>query len=270
MSPIEYLKVNSNWLKDVSTLVLTTTGTIIAILTYKRAKATIFQPKRVEVIKIQSQILIDFLSSFTTDGNSLDKAIDYFNLLYYNFNLVLRKLNIKEIEQNSEIYKELNLKIGGWYEADMSGIYDSALIEGSLEDYDEIYSDEALGGSPTEQLINEIYLDQLFVSKKHSLFVKKLRDICNNPFLPNEILDVARQIGENMTSNFHVLLKGILIEKILPIKQSNSQTGSTNAVPNLDYIDIWNEFETKRIKHNEDYMLLRKKIREHLRIDDKW
>ena len=58
---IEYLKNNISWLKDLFTLIFAGTGTIVAILTYRRARATVLQPKRTEVTKVQTQILIDFL-----------------------------------------------------------------------------------------------------------------------------------------------------------------------------------------------------------------
>ncbi|MCW3789833.1 hypothetical protein [Plebeiibacterium sediminum] len=58
---IDYIKENINWLKDLFTLIFAGTGTVVAILTYRRARATILQPIRTEVIKKQSEILTKLL-----------------------------------------------------------------------------------------------------------------------------------------------------------------------------------------------------------------
>ena len=53
---LEFLKSNISWIKDVFVVVLTSVATVIAILTYLRAKETILQPVRTEVIKRQTEI----------------------------------------------------------------------------------------------------------------------------------------------------------------------------------------------------------------------
>lgn len=82
---IAYLKENSSWIRDIGTLILTGTATVLAILTYRRAKATILQPKRTEVIKIQSQVLVDFLKSISENGNNIDSSLDYMGVFNCNF-----------------------------------------------------------------------------------------------------------------------------------------------------------------------------------------
>lgn len=51
---IDGIKVHIGWIKDLVTSALAIAATIIAILTYRRARATILQPIRTEVIKKQS------------------------------------------------------------------------------------------------------------------------------------------------------------------------------------------------------------------------
>jgi len=74
---MEIFKENLIWIKDFATIAFYAIGAAVAILTYHRAKATVLQPKRTEVIKIQTQILTDFLSSFNSDGHNLDSSLDY-------------------------------------------------------------------------------------------------------------------------------------------------------------------------------------------------
>ena len=60
---IDFIKENISWLKDLFTLLFVGTGTVVAILTYRRARATILQPIRTEVIKKQSEILSSVMST---------------------------------------------------------------------------------------------------------------------------------------------------------------------------------------------------------------
>ena len=60
---MDYIKDNINWLKDLFTLIFAGTMTVVAILTYRRARATILQPIRTEVIKKQSEILSSLINS---------------------------------------------------------------------------------------------------------------------------------------------------------------------------------------------------------------
>ena len=60
---ISYIKDNIPWIKDIFTLILVATATIISIFTYRRARATILQPIRNEVIKKQIDRQMDRLAT---------------------------------------------------------------------------------------------------------------------------------------------------------------------------------------------------------------
>ena len=76
-SVFEFVKNNISWIKDILWVLFTLIATIIAILTYKRAKSSILQPIRTETIKKQSVWLEDILKFIRND-------VDYYELLELN------------------------------------------------------------------------------------------------------------------------------------------------------------------------------------------
>lgn len=137
-----FLQNNSSWIKDIFTIIFAATGTWIAILSYKRAKSTIFQPKRTEVAKIQTTILSDFLALFTSDGNSIDRAVDYSNIYKYNVDMALRDYDLADIDKISEKYVEYEQNIDGWFQFLENDIYDFIMVEGNIADYDNLIFDK--------------------------------------------------------------------------------------------------------------------------------
>ncbi len=52
-------------------IIFTLIATVIAVLTYKRARYTILQPLRSEVIKRQADLLIEIMEAFSDDDQLL-------------------------------------------------------------------------------------------------------------------------------------------------------------------------------------------------------
>jgi len=103
---IEYIKENIGWLKDVFTLLFAGTGTIVAILTYRRARATVLQPIRTEVIKKQSETLSRFIQIIKNYNYSFEEGLDYINLVQTNVIMTLTDYGFVFKE-----HKELSEKI---------------------------------------------------------------------------------------------------------------------------------------------------------------
>jgi hypothetical protein len=274
---IEFLQQNSSWLKDIFTIFFTATGSLIAILSYRRAKSTIFQPKRTEVTKKQTEILSEFLSVYTNDGNTIDKAVDYINLFSYNVDLTLRDYNLSDLKKITEKYVEYEQNIGGWTQFLEADIYDFVNIEGNIKDYDllifEKNNRERQKYYEANAKLGEVTIYRIFYTKKHFEFIKKLKDLSNNPFLPKDIQDVAKQIGQNITLNLHYNLRAILKRLVIELYKAHEDKNSDNyeiLSEKFRYETLWRIFETERKQHNEDYELLKKKIRKHLMIDEKW
>lgn len=96
---IDYIKENISWIKDLFTLLFVGTGTVVAILTYRRAKATILQPIRTEVIKKQSELLSKLLQTLSDNDQSFEVGLDYVSLVQINVILTLRDFGFVFKEQ---------------------------------------------------------------------------------------------------------------------------------------------------------------------------
>ena len=170
MCIIEYLRENSNWIKDISTVIFTGTATVLAILTFIRAKATILQPKRTEVTKKQTEIISDFLTQTSENGDSLDTGLDYINLLNYNVDLALRDYGLIDIDKNSDKYKDYEQNIAGWIQFLDGDIFDYYFSKGSILDYDRLLFEPDNRIRPkyyySKALKGEVEIHRIFYTKR--------------------------------------------------------------------------------------------------------
>lgn len=248
---IQYLKSNLNWIKDLFTLIFTGTATVLAILTYRRAKATVLQPKRTELIKIQTHALVEFLKSFSENGNNIDSSLDYITVFRYSFYLTLWNANILELEKDSETYIQMNDNFGGWYiltDTNPSGL---AQIRGNLDDYFTLFA--------TEEKRKQRPI--LVLTKKSMAFINILKNMANDPFMPNEIVQMIDKIIENLYYNFF---------EIIPSKFEMLDFDTLANEQEIRVTPYFEDFEKSRRHHIDDYKKLRQKIRDYLGIEEKW
>lgn len=81
---LQFIKNNIAWVQSFLSIIFTFVATVVSILTYKRAKATVLQPIRNDVIK-KAEILQDLLKFLRSE-------IDYFSILSINVILYLDEL----------------------------------------------------------------------------------------------------------------------------------------------------------------------------------
>lgn len=277
MSIIDYIKDNSSWIKDVSTVILTATGTVLAILTYLRAKATIFQPKRTEVIKKQTEILSDFLTLISDNENSIDNGLDYVNIFNYNIDLALRDYGLIDIPVDSKKYKDWEIDIAGWIQFLENDIYKYVFIKGNIDDYDRLFfeKDERLRQKhyAIKAMNKQVVIHRIFFTERHANFYKKLRDFWNNPFLTEEMHDIANEIGKNIHLNLHFDLKTILkklVEEYSKAIIEKKPPSEEILTEKFRHETLFRVFEKERKKHDKDYDVLKSIIRKHLMIDKSW
>ncbi len=110
---IDYIKGNISWLKDVFTLFFVGTGTVVAILTYRRARATILQPIRTEVIKKQTELLSKLLHTLSNNNQSFEVGLDYVNLVQINVMLTLRDFGFV-FKGHNETIEKIKDSVAGW------------------------------------------------------------------------------------------------------------------------------------------------------------
>ncbi|MCR6642111.1 MAG: hypothetical protein NVV82_24780 [Sporocytophaga sp.] len=140
---IDYIKENISWLKELFTLLFVGTGTLVEILTYRRARATILQPIRTEVIKKQSELLSKLLQTLSDNNQSFKVGLDYVNLVQINVMLTLRDFGFvfKEHKEFLEIIKD---SVVGWTHCGRANVLKDVEIIGAFTDASEKKKGERL------------------------------------------------------------------------------------------------------------------------------
>lgn len=271
---IDFIKNNISWIKDVFTIVLTITTTIVAYLAYKRARATVLQPIRNEVIKKQVEILTEVLSFLSSQNYSTKELFDYWGLVSLNIDVYLNDVGMKVL--NLDKKTEVNEKIMGWIlfydDSDKSNF---VYIIGNLDDFQdtlEFVDNE----SRQKKLMNLIEnknlngLSVLYFTKHYFESYEKISKYSENPLLPKDIIKYLMQLKYDGKLNLLLNLE----ETVLTHLREYNQLVNDNNI-NYDTVSSLNRkshmnFEQQRFKHKDTILLLKSSIRKHLRIDEKW
>lgn len=163
---------NIDWIKDIITTLFSITAIIITVLTYRRARHTILQPIRSEVIKKQTQILIDILEFINDNSSNAKMLFDYNNLMSINEELFLRNFGLKSLSDEEKKFAEDKLlgKLIYPYDDFVNKIniifYDSPDF---IDQY--IPTNVSTLDKPDEQSLNFLYITKRF--HKNVLFFNK-------------------------------------------------------------------------------------------------
>ena len=264
---IEFLKENINWIKDVFTLIFVGTGTVVAILTYRRARATILQPIRTEVIKKQSELLSKLLQTLSENNQSFEVGLDYVNLVQMNVLLTLRDYGFV-FKEHKELFQKISDSIVGWKPCGRTNILKDVEIIGSFSEPTENRKENKFGVEKFNNLKKgEIDIEKIYLTKRHMEFLKLISDFKDNPFMPSSIQQTLNELFNDINNNLVIVLKREL--EIFMIDFSKVYFAENNA-PHFDPIGVYNSFNHSRIHHKPILDKLKNEIRKYLRIDEKW
>jgi hypothetical protein len=268
---IFYIKENVSWIKDLFTLIFVGIATIISILAYRRARATILQPIRNEVIKKQSKILTELLDYLSKERSSIDEGIDYVGVASISAFLTLKNYGFV-FKNQKEILEKIDKIEVGWLYCGESKILKDVEVIGMLKEEDkrekslkEVYHNGKEKFKNAKEGIIEI--DKIYLTKKHKGFFEKLVEYADNPFLPKKIQFHLKEIVSAVQVNFTIHLKNALTKFVQEF--CGIYFASENN-PNVSPIGVYNEFNHNRIHHKEDLNKLKFEIRKYLRIDEEW
>lgn len=264
---IEFLKENISWVKDVFTLFFVGTGTVVAILTYIRARATILQPIRTEVIKKQSELLSKFLQTLSENNQSFEVGLDYVNLVHINVLLTLRDYGFVFKEHN-ELLEKINNSLVGWTPCGRTNILKDVEIIGSFAKSTENIKEKDYRIDMFNNLKKgEIDVDKIYITKRHAEFVKLISHYKDDPFMPNSIQQILNELFNNINNNLVFVLKKEL--EVFMIDFSKMYF-SENNLPHFDPVGVYNNYNHSRIHHRPTHDKLIREIRKYLRIDERW
>ena len=264
---IEYLKENISWIKDIFTLFFVAVGTIITILTYRRARATILQPIRTEVIKKQSEILTKLLQVLKEHNHSFEIGLDYVNLVQVNVFITLKDYGFI-FKENESIFENIKNDLDGWIPCGKTNILKDVEIIGTFQESKSAKKESNYGLEKYNKLKNqEIDLDKIYLTKTHSEFTRIIVDFKNDPFMPTSIQLILTELTNNINNNLSIILKSEL--EIFMLDFAKTYFKDNNA-PKFNPIGVYNNFNHSRVHHRKTFEKLNIEIRKYLRIDEKW
>ncbi len=249
---------NLTSIKDLLWIVFTLIATVIAILTYRRARFSLLQPLRGEVVKRQIDEMIELLEFLSTDD--LDKKIDYMNILQGNFELKMSELGFKDKKSEERLAHYKQLFVGSYITKDTfdDNRYYAA---GPFFNPSEIKEIEE---KSDYDLLEEgiVKLHGISITEQHTKCMSDFQKYINSPIIPtelkNKLLLITDDISDNITNKIPFVIKGVILVFHKEKKECIQPMG------------ILSLFSEVRKKHDEQIKELREEIREYLKIDLKW
>lgn len=265
---IEYVKTNITWIKDVVGGIVSIITVTIAFFTYRKAKSTIFQPLRTEVIKHQMALfekIVDIIDPVT-----FIEYIDYRTIAAANLYVHLRKYGCTLGEETDN---EIDDSIGGEMIINASNVTIFPPLLSNAEQIDGPYyplpkSKDEADKNKDEALKGIIEIDEVVLTKEHIKSMDELKSIRDNPWLPKAIFKEINSLIDDVNFNLHDVLPRTLV---FAIQEFCEATKSLKEPPKailpgkvLNYVLTNGKSHEKKLKN------LQKKMRKHLRVDYKW
>lgn len=256
---VVFLDRATPYIRDYSAIIVALVGAVIAILTYRRAKETVLQPVRTEVIKRQADLLMDLLA-FLKDDQTVIDGVDYQGVIALNVTSSMLKCGaiFKDHQQvQARIKKET---AGGILLTDQA---ESIVI---VPVFDEEIDLEA---SKTNKPQNKHYkmaiagkytISELDITNSHAEFEKKYSEFRGNPLLPRKIIELLDKLSGEIMHNTTQALPQAVEDAI-----NKSYSKKNTPFPNPG--GVYNQFNRRRLSHSLTIEALRLEIRSYLKID---
>jgi len=261
---IEFLKNNISLIKDIFTLFFVGTGTVLSILTFKRASATILQPIRTEVIKKQSELLSKLLHILSENNQSFEVGLDYVKLVQINVLLALRDYGFV-FKEHKELFEKVKDSVVGWAPCGRTKILKDVEI---INSFTEATKKNEYGVEKFNNLKKgEIDIDKIYLTKRHTEFVKLISDFKEDPFMPASIQQTLNELFNDINNNLTKVLKGELETFMIDFSKVYFEE---NNAPHFDPLGIYNCYNHSCVHHRTTLGKLKNEIRKYLMIDEGW
>ena len=257
VSIFQEFKDNTSFIKDIIYIVFLLTTSIVAILTYNRAKHTILQPLKTEVIKKQITIFSDLILFLENSRN-----FNFYNII---------SLNVVSFINNFEAYRESleqtqwinNILITrkGSFGIDISNrdILNVDIINGELLIVP-ILKFEKSG----RYVVSEIILDVDDIDMQTNIL-----NLINNPLIPKKIRTSIEKAFDNYRDSLRNKLPNILEDHLNDIYKMiiNGEAISQTTISNKIMI-INNTYNRIRHKHEVSIDNIKLEMNNYLKIEN--
>lgn len=264
---LKWIWNNISTIKDILWILFTFIATIIAILTYKRARYTILQPLRSEVIKRQTDLFIEIMEVFS-DESKLLRDLDLNRIVTLNAFKVLEQYGYV-LNGAENLQKECDKNFVGGLIVKRDNQLDMfekpEAFKGSKESENKI--DVDFRKKIYENLKEgKIDIEMIYLTKKYYDTMEKYGNLVDHAFLPKEIRVPLEEIIKNIYDDIAINLKQTLEEFVLKIYEKRKNGEKVSISP----IGVYNEFNEKRHTNSQLIEKIKEKTRDYLMIDKKW
>jgi hypothetical protein len=258
---------NINLIKDIIAIMVSVIMTVIAILTYRKAKYTLLQPLRTEVVKKQTDILLDV--SLYLKGYSKDSYDYYHEVILINIPSILKEYGFM-LNQNQEEQNQKYKRIICSRSKNLESVEVISTFCGSRNNH--IDSNEKssiqISKEKFERLAkNDVDLETIAISEKFDLLLNHFNELSDNIFLPtsikNSLDELITEINQNI-SIIKIVLENFLLEIYKQYKNNEQNHLAFNPV------GVCNEFNRVCVNHRTSIRKILTEARLFLRIENKW
>ena len=171
-------------------------------------------------------------------------------------------------KEHKEILENIQKNLIGWTPCGKTNILKDVQIIGTFSEKDDISKTNEIGVEKYNSLKQqEIDIDKIYLTKRHSEFIKLIGEFRDDPFMPSAIQQTLIELSNDINNNLTIILKGEL--EIFMLNFSKVYFEKSKA-PNFDPIGVYNNFNHSRVHHRQTLDKLRNEIRKYLRIDEGW
>jgi hypothetical protein len=268
MKLINFVITNIDFFSKVFSIIFTTIASIIAILTYSKAKYTLLQPLRTEVVKKQTDLLLEmfkFLENRVMPSKSL-----YHDLIMLNIPILLTEYGFIFSKETTPMKNTVNNMIICAREKKLESFSVISTFSENQTQEDIVDTKEIISSSKTkyERLKkNEVDIETLALTDEYSQISSKLDEYIGNIFLPKTIKAELLVLQSEMIEN--ISLAKLVLEKFLLEFYNRYKSDQSHHV-RFNPIGVCNEFNRVCISHRNSIITLQEETRKYLRIDNKW
>ena len=184
---------NSSVISDVIVAICTIIATVLAVITYKKAKATILQS---EVAKQQTTLLIEILNMFSGEDRTIFMQKIYHDIMIcnlyeycgqYGCEVTPYPLNECDVEEIPDFEK---LRAGY-----------IILKENAVIAFNDVFQPELNSENNSENEEKDFQLDVLYVTKDYQNMYFKLKAYAENPFMPEIFVPIFKELIDQIEHN---------------------------------------------------------------------
>ena len=264
-----WITTNISPIKDILWIIFTFVATLIAILTYRRAKFTLLQPLRTEVVKRQTEVLVNVLEFF--DSSFLFSfKLDYMCVVYLNMYMLLKEYGfVLNYEDKNCIDKNLAGALFAKQFGTISSIEKIELFQEKTETEQREKQLEESKQKYESAKSGNVDIDVIYVTKNFMICEKQMQEFINNPFIPEKVKKLLENIKRDINYNLTSVLKNVLEEFMIEICSSKYHFDKEHPL-NIHGDALYNSFNKKSNNNNFEIEKIREIVREYLMVDKKW